>query len=32
MRLMFKLFTLLSSVELLGAIAAIVLAVIWLSK
>jgi hypothetical protein len=32
MRLMFKLFALLSSVEFLGAIAAIVLAVIWLSK
>ena len=32
MRLMFKLFALLSSVEFLGAIAAIVLAAIWLSK
>jgi hypothetical protein len=29
---MFKLFALLSSIEFLGAIAAIVLAVIWLSK
>jgi|RhiMethySRZTD1v2_1073278.scaffolds.fasta_scaffold16596_4 hypothetical protein len=32
MRLMLKLFALLSSVEFLGAIAAIVLAAIWLSK
>jgi hypothetical protein len=32
MRLMFKLFALLSSVEFLGAVAAIILTAIWLSN
>jgi len=32
MKLMLKMFVLLSSVEFLGAVAAVILAVIWLSK